>query len=529
MFKGQKNKQQKIFNFLRGMTKTTLKIVGLFALAFLLFGGAVSKVSASEVTGEIQSGMDSGDQGVVITTPTAAPAAGTYEDSTTVSLTATGSSGICYTTSGTTPVCAASGLACTTGTLYGGAISISTTTTVKAISCYPNNNHSTVASLVYTITHGGAVQPPSGGGGGGGSGTVLHPPVITTVSAQADTYSATINWATDVISDSLVNYGLTTTYGKTVSATAYTKSHSMALTGLSAFTTYHYQVKSTNGDGAGTYTDKTFTTLAVKQLVVGTGSVTSGGGSVLATTETGATGTITVPAGAVGANTVFTITPVGTTGSGVGNPPTGSFMVGNDVFNLTATSGGVAVTTFSSPVTLTFTYTDSQISGLNESTLTVYRWNGTQWVALTGTVNADNNTITATTTQFSKFAVMGQKSTTTTTTTGVMTREQILAKIAEIQVLIVQLTAQLQQLLGTPSTTAKFNTDLSYGMSGSEVKRMQEFMISKGYLKAGLNTGSYLSLTASAVKDYQIAKGITGPNGRFGPMTRAAANKDLGL
>jgi peptidoglycan hydrolase-like protein with peptidoglycan-binding domain len=63
----------------------------------------------------------------------------------------------------------------------------------------------------------------------------------------------------------------------------------------------------------------------------------------------------------------------------------------------------------------------------------------------------------------------------------------------------------------------------------TEVKRLQEFLISKGYLKSGLNTGNYLSLTVAAVKTYQQAKGITPVSGYFGPKTRTAVNADLGV
>ena len=53
-------------------------------------------------------------------------------------------------------------------------------------------------------------------------------------------------------------------------------------------------------------------------------------------------------------------------------------MVGNYVYNFTATSGGMSVTTFSKSLTLTFTYTDSQIAGLNEDSLKIYYWTDPQ-------------------------------------------------------------------------------------------------------------------------------------------------------
>ena len=105
---------------------------------------------------------------------------------------------------------------------------------------------------------------------------------------------------------------------------------------------------------------------------------------------------------------------------------------------------------------------------------------------------------------------------------------------AEIQAVIDALIhniAYLQaELLKLQPTTGAFTYDLYYGLwNNAEVKRMQEFMISKGYLASGLNTSNYYLKTVEAVKAYQTAKSITPVNGRFGPLTRSAANADLSL
>ena len=91
-------------------------------------------------------------------------------------------------------------------------------------------------------------------------------------------------------------------------------------------------------------------------------------------------------------------------------------MVGNYVYNFTATSGGVSVTTFSKSLTLTFTYTDSQIAGLNEDSLKIYYWTGTQWSTMGGVLDKVNNKITVATNHFTYFAIMGESGTTVPTT-----------------------------------------------------------------------------------------------------------------
>ena len=138
-------------------------------------------VFADVYEGSLCTGVNCPVEGTVIAAPTASPAAGTYSSTQSVSLTTSGSSGICYTTSGTDPVCAASGTSCTTGTLYSSAISVSSNTTIKAISCYPNNHHSSVGSYAYTIS----VSTPSSGGGG------YTPPTTTTTTLPGTTTTTT--------------------------------------------------------------------------------------------------------------------------------------------------------------------------------------------------------------------------------------------------------------------------------------------------------------------------------------------------
>lgn len=90
------------------------------------------------------------------------------------------------------------------------------------------------------------------------------PPVISAVAAGSisDT-QATITWTTNEAATSVVNYGLTTAYGSTASTTGYTTAHSVALTGLTPQTTYHYKVTSADAaSNSAQSSDYTFTTTA---------------------------------------------------------------------------------------------------------------------------------------------------------------------------------------------------------------------------------------------------------------------------
>jgi hypothetical protein len=77
------------------------------------------------------------------------------------------------------------------------------------------------------------------------------PPVITNVTATNITMnSATISWDTDEPSDSLVKYGTESgNYVSTAYDAADVTTHHIALTGLSANTTYYYVVNSTDASG----------------------------------------------------------------------------------------------------------------------------------------------------------------------------------------------------------------------------------------------------------------------------------------
>ncbi len=88
-------------------------------------------------------------------------------------------------------------------------------------------------------------------------------PVISGVTASGLTSSgATIAWTTNEASNTQVEYGPTTAYGKsTTLSSAQVTSHSQSLSGLEAGTVYHYRVKSKDASGnAAVSGDYTFTT-----------------------------------------------------------------------------------------------------------------------------------------------------------------------------------------------------------------------------------------------------------------------------
>ncbi len=100
----------------------------------------------------------------------------------------------------------------------------------------------------------------------GTSSSNSTPPVISAVTASSiASTSATITWVTDEPADTQVEYGLTTSYGRSTTLnTNLVTFHSQALSGLTANTLYHYRVKSKDAAGnLAVSADSTFTTLAL--------------------------------------------------------------------------------------------------------------------------------------------------------------------------------------------------------------------------------------------------------------------------
>lgn len=77
------------------------------------------------------------------------------------------------------------------------------------------------------------------------------PPIISTISSGSPTASsAIVTWTTDELSDSQIEYGLTTSYeSQTTLDTNLVTDHSVSLSGLSASTTYNFRVKSKDASG----------------------------------------------------------------------------------------------------------------------------------------------------------------------------------------------------------------------------------------------------------------------------------------
>jgi len=399
----------------------------------------------------------------------------------------------------------------------------------------------------------------SGGGGGGGGDSTA--PSISDISVASGETDAVITWTTNENSISWVEYGTDTNYGSEEKTTSYITSHSVTLSDLSPGIEYHYQVKSKDSSGnIGTYTDKTFTTA---QVASGEATVTASEGGIVTATADGAEASVEVPVGALSDDTVIIVDPIEVTGSGVvvavSAVPTDSGIVGDYVYDYSATVDDVTVETFDDVVTITITYTDDQISGFDESTLAINYWDATagEWVSLSTIIDTANNTLTATTDHFTYFAVIGETveeidepdEPEDIIPISEMTATQLRAMIQDIMAQLQVLMTELVRLkgggtyTGVPSTFS-FTRNLKLGMYNSDIKYLQIMLNASadtrvaalGVGSSGHETNYFGNLTKAAVVKLQnkyvssvlTPVGLSRGTGFVGSSTRGKLNSLLG-
>src|SRR5207249_4991733 len=78
----------------------------------------------------------------------------------------------------------------------------------------------------------------------------MVPPAISNVTVtQITDSSARLNWTTDEAANSIVDYGLSASYGASVTNAALVNAHSMPLSDLAPNSMYHFRVRSRDAQG----------------------------------------------------------------------------------------------------------------------------------------------------------------------------------------------------------------------------------------------------------------------------------------
>ncbi len=414
-------------------------------------------------------------------------------------------------------------------------------------------NHATSTSVSFTISNIG--------------------PTPTLVSASTTSSGAVITWTTATTSSSRAYFGLDTSYGTSTAETdtsVRVSSHTVTISELPPCTQFHYEVVSRNAVlDAATSSDHTFDTTGCtgNASIVSTGqsAITTGGGGSVSQGNL----TLTVPVSFTSTSTSATFQANqldGTTFFAAAGAPAGMDAAGNTVFDIKAlTDATTTLSSFSSPLTVKLSYSPADISGLVESSLEIYRYDSWTWTALSGCmVDTSAHTVTCETSNFSDFAIFGEvqsspsPSVSTTGGGGIVGCYGVVNKpgstacsgaLAVIvpQVQVVSTTPSIQPA-DTSSTTVvatapyRFTRWLKQGMSGIDVRQLQEFLNAHGFLLASTGPGSsgdettyFGTLTKAALITFQEAhsirilapEGLTKGTGFFGPMTIAFINTAL--
>ncbi len=224
--------------------------------------------------------------------------------------------------------------------------------------------------------------------------------------------------------------------------------------------------------------------------------------------------------------------------------PSGKVRATAGVFNLRSfMDEATVISAFDEPISITMSYQTSEITGIEETSLRIYRYDGSVWSVLSNcTVNTSANTVTCQTTAFSEFALFGdapsepepdpepEPEPTTPASTrrsgGGRINRNLIPQFASATAITQPATPS------TPTTqnTYVFNVSLRFGATNDDVRQLQSTLNKLGYTVTATGPGSvgnetryFGRATEAAVRKYQREHGLPA-TGFFGPLTRQSLN-----
>ena len=244
---------------------------------------------------------------------------------------------------------------------------------------------------------------------------------IYAITATPSSNAAQISFTTSQLTSVSINYGLTSNYSASTTETdlsPLTLSHDIGLNNLSSCTTYHYNIKVKDIYlNEATSSDKIFTTTGctasseisesnssqIDKTIGGTLILKDGGlnGLTLSIPIAFATSSANFQAHKLDRDTVLNVI----------STPRYALFAGDYIYELKALSSpSSTISVFDNPLTISITYSANDISGLDESSLRIYRWDGSAWTQLSNcSVNTSIKTVTCETSHFSTFGLFGQQ------------------------------------------------------------------------------------------------------------------------
>lgn len=374
---------------------------------------------------------------------------------------------------------------------------------------------------------------------------------ITSIGATVSDSGATISWHTDQNSSSKVDFGLDSNYGSTTATldnASSTMSHSVGLTGLTPCTNIHYRVRSINavtnetvGDDhvfstSGCTGDSTILASTTVNIAVSEGGTASLGNIAL-----------TVPSGYSSATSsaIFALSTLDYTPfSEVAGHPTGKASVGTSVYNIKSFSDSTTtISSFDVPLSISMSYSAGDANGFDETSLMIYRYDSGSWYALDScTVDTSVKTVECQTNNFSDFEIFGVRASLASVVAP--TNNASGSTISGTSVLG---NPYFKFLFKTPSNKTNqlvFERDLKVGMTGDDIKILQQFLNANGYVLASAGAGSpgsetryFGAKTRNALMKFQgkyasdilAPLKLKNPTGYFGQSTRNFMYRILGI
>lgn len=242
------------------------------------------------------------------------------------------------------------------------------------------------------------------------------PAEIQNLSLQTNDPSNTqITWEDNKSDNSHLDYDINTSYRNTKE-----NANESANLELLDCATYNYRVRAEKNGEEIVGADKTLTTSGcvgdAEVLVQNRNDISNTQGGSVALSEGESSVALQVPQNVTSSssNVQFQIKKLessavlGTTST----PNAEVSMVSSKIYDFKALSDvNTSITEFSKKITISLTYTDDEIKGLDEGSLRIYRWHDNEWQNLDNcVVNGETNTISCQTDKFSVFGLFGEGS-----------------------------------------------------------------------------------------------------------------------
>ena len=226
-------------------------------------------------------------------------------------------------------------------------------------------------------------------------------------------------WNTNEAASSQLHYGLVSYVNSTSenNTTSRVTSHDETITGLLPCAVYQVRVAGRDLPlNLATTTGTQVTTSGCTGSADPQGSESelinsTTGGTLIYDPGSGEKLRITAPANYLGSDVVFQAIHLDGSDvlSATGNPSGLSGLAGY-LYELNALTGlSAETTTFDEPVQVTITYDDNDLGTIEEGSLRIMRWNGSEWEGLSNnSLDTITNSVSGYTTQFSLFGLFGQ-------------------------------------------------------------------------------------------------------------------------